>query len=320
MNNLFNLKTTGLSIFLAIIINSSILSLAQASTANSIGQQTSMSSLYQLEIQRPPGAEPARFSDTMKSKVSAIRWILIDGIFGDFAENLYQQTTQVLQQEFGSTDIHLIRPSSFNTVLENSKQIANELRVLTRDLSKKTYVIAHSRGAAELFLALLQEPELLQKNITQVVLVQGAFAGSPLADFVMPGVDFLAEYSDLIRSLQDSAQSLTTLSSTLDRELLQLNAKKQQALFQKKIAFVRASANLSKISMPLKPSSIYLTQFFGTNDGVILTEQQWVRGWGQDLGTLESDHFGLLGGLDKGGISQRAFARTLMKRLFLLAP
>jgi hypothetical protein len=65
-----------------------------------------------------------------------------------------------------------------------------------------------------------------------------------------------------------------------------------QPLFMEKVVFVRAAADFSGVRTALKAGHLYLTIFAGgRSDGVLVTDEQIVHGFGRDLGVLEGDHF-----------------------------
>ena len=143
------------------------------------------------------------------------RWVLIDGILGDFSQTLYAQMKMVLRDEVGIQSVDILRPSSVNTILENADLLARELNFIAKKHGQRLVLVAHSRGAVEVFLALLKHPNLLSQDIVaKVVLVQGAFDGSPLADFVVNNVGGIcgqessSDFCDLIKQFLPSAASL----------------------------------------------------------------------------------------------------------------
>ncbi len=283
-------------------------------------QAASLQSRFELELQRPAASKPAKWSPSLQIRMDSQRWVLIDGILGDFSQTLYAQMKMVLRDEVGIQSVDILRPSSVNTILENAELLARELNFIAKKYGQRLVLVAHSRGAVEVFLALLKHPNLLSQDIVaKAILVQGAFDGSPLADLVVNNVGGIcsqessSDFCDLIKQFLPSAASLKVNFVRKERIKAQIQAIDFQKYFQEKILFVRSQSSFMATANPLKPSSIYLNIYFGKNDGLLLTDQEFVSGWGQDLGILPGDHFSLLGGFDQGGASQRAFARALLR-------
>jgi pimeloyl-ACP methyl ester carboxylesterase len=252
-------------------------------------------------------------------------FVLVDGILGDLTQSLYAEVEVFLKAQLPGAQIQIIRPSSFLGLEDNAKALAWQLRPGKRP----RIMLAHSRGAAEVFLALLKNPELLsEQNLARVVLVQGAFSGSPVADWTADLVDrgcHRTVNSKIVTSVCDFvdlfAPSLNGLRSndarTLRTGLQRALGAETKALFQERVSFVRSRVSLGKAPMSLKPSALYLGHYYSAfdNDGILLTMQQRVPGFGQDLGILEADHLRLLGTSRKGKKDSSVFIRSLLAEL-----
>jgi len=206
-------------------------------------------------------------------------FIMIDGIFGDLIQNQFVLWQTFLKANLPNSDSKIIRPSSFQDILQNSKELAKEL--LNSSHLKKKIVIAHSRGAAELFISLLSDPAIFEMaNISKVILIQGAFSGTPIADLI-----------------SEDGLSLSTNDSLKLRAALQKKlSSSDRMLFQKKVFFVRSESQAKDCPLPLKASAIYLNHFYNSykNDCLLLSTHQRIPHLGVDLGILQADHLGLL--------------------------
>jgi hypothetical protein len=252
-------------------------------------------------------------------------FVLVDGILGDLTQSLYSEVEVFLKAQLPESQIQIIRPSSFHGLELNADALARQLRPGARP----RILLAHSRGAAEVFLALLKNPDLLSEaNIARVVLVQGAFSGSPVADWTADLVDrgchrsikseFVTSVCDFVDLFAPSLNGLRSHSArTLRMDHQRVVGAETKAKFEERVYFVRSRVSLGKAPMALKPSALYLGHYFGAfeNDGILLTIQQRVPGFGQDLGILEADHLRLLGTSRKGHKDSSVFMRSLLAEL-----
>lgn len=217
--------------------------------------------------------------------------ILVDGILGDFVQSTFNGIHDQWNRS-GQGNAFLIRPSSFESWETNSDKVLKEIRDQLASQPEETFIVmAHSRGAAELMLGLLRQPGILrERQIEKVVLVQGAFWGSPLADWVAENVDSKV---DVLASFRPALKSLTTLEAQtrMSRAMRQC-PEDAKPLFMEKVAFIRARQSFGKTRAALKAGHLYLNIYVGREtDGVLLTDRQFVTGFGQDWGVLEGDHF-----------------------------
>jgi hypothetical protein len=252
-------------------------------------------------------------------------FVLVDGILGDLTQSLYAEVEVFIKAQLPKSHIQIIRPSSFLGVDDNANSLARQLRPGARP----KILLAHSRGAAEVFLALLKNPELLsESNLARVVLVQGAFSGSPVADWTADLVErgchrvvkskFVTSVCDFVDLFAPSLNGLRSNEArTLRTGLQRALGAEAKARFQERVYFVRSRVSLGKAPMALKPSALYLGHYFDAfeNDGILLTMQQRVPGFGQDLGILEADHLRLLGTSRKGKKDSVLFIRSLLAEL-----
>jgi hypothetical protein len=98
---------------------------------------------------------------------------------------IYFKDMQDVADELGMPTSYIGPPSS-KTIDENCQYIFDQLRECYRKHGLKLIIFAHSKAAAEILYLLLLKPELIDPEspeciIDQVVLIQSAIQGSPLA-------------------------------------------------------------------------------------------------------------------------------------------
>jgi pimeloyl-ACP methyl ester carboxylesterase len=245
-------------------------------------------------------------SDSTATKIERYSYVFIDGMMGDFSNSLYSSIETYIQNVTrNGTDVTIIRPSSFATLAENAEALNMKLKRLG---GPRPYIlIAHSRGAAELFIALLKYPELFYNlNIARVILVQGAFSGSPVAEMTQEYLNkfchsnspkWMDEPCAFAGVFRESLRGLTPIEARKARMELQKNiSPSDHQLFKERVFFVRSKTTLKKARFALKPSALFLNHYYYAfdNDGLLITIQQKVPGFGTDLGVYDADHMDLL--------------------------
>jgi pimeloyl-ACP methyl ester carboxylesterase len=281
---------------------------------------------FQIELTRV-NERTARLNAEDSEFLNQYQFVLVDGILGDFVQDLYTQAVPQLRSEAGLKQISVIRPSTFNSMTQNADQLALEFSRAKKPL----IVLAHSRGAAETFLALLKHPELITSGkVARAVLVQGAYSGSPLAEFVQAQLAQLCP-NQPISLLRESCEiagyfkaSIHTLVPHSTDQLMRSAAAKltadERSAFMERVRFVRAQSELTSTRFALMPGAAYFKVYYsdqGPNDGVLFTEKMHVPGLGVDWGVLPADHFGLLGGAESDHSKQfiRATLRELLSEM-----
>ena len=302
------------------------LSFSQTSQATLKTHQT-LEALFQNEKNRHANNQQASWTAEEKQTLSAYTYVFIDGMLGDLTKDLYKNLLPHLQTELPGAHIEVLRPSSFNGLEENAKWIAFEL---AQNIKNPKIVVAHSRGAAELFLALLMHPSLFEDaSLGKVILVQGAMSGAPVAEWVVNLIEKwcpennqseTSEVCHFAKAFSKSSESL------IPQVAIELRAKYQKTLkasdkqkFTDKVYFVRSQSDFKSTSPRLKAGYAYLARYMNGfhNDGILLTSHQRVKGYGTDLGILQADHLSLLGTNAKSPKESIHFFRALVQRLML---
>jgi pimeloyl-ACP methyl ester carboxylesterase len=203
--------------------------------------------------------------------------------------------------------IHFIYPSSDRTVEENCITVREELfRIAARD-SRRLVVIAHSRGACDALSFALNEPEFVNDRVEALFLVQGAFGGTGLADYVLGGGDPMdgqmsrahrwfaraigaferwvfrrGHHDGLIGMSRDASRAYWA-------DLLKVHAD-AIPLIGPKVFFIESCARPKDLSILQRAMAWYLEAYYGPNDGVVAVVDQTVPGIGTSLGVLNAGH------------------------------
>lgn len=88
-----------------------------------------------------------------------------------------------VQNELNSTFTH-ISSYSARSILTNTEGIHSKIIKEYQKVKKPLIIVAHSKGAAEIYSVLQKYPELIFNNVVSVaILIQGAIGGTPFAHF-----------------------------------------------------------------------------------------------------------------------------------------
>ena len=153
----------------------------------------------------------------------------------------------------------------------------------------------------------LNEPEFVRDRVEALFLVQGAFGGTALADYVlgegepmdgqMPrGHRWLARAIGALEGLllrrggQDGLIGLTRdVSRAYWSDLLKTHAE-AVPLVGPKVYFIESCARPKDLALFQRAMAWYLGAYYGPNDGVVSVEDQTVPGLGSSLGVLHAGH------------------------------
>ncbi len=203
--------------------------------------------------------------------------------------------------------IHFIYPSSRQTVEENCGAVREELLSIAGKGPERLVVIAHSRGACDALAFALNEPEFVRDHVEALFLIQGAFGGTGLADYVlgegepmdgqMPRVHrWLAraigafERILLNRGRHGGLVGMTREASRAYwNDLLETHAD-AVPLVGPKVYYVESCARPADLALFQRAMAWYLGAYYGPNDGVVALDDQTIPGLGTSLGVVEAGH------------------------------
>ena len=247
-------------------------------------------------------------SPTSRQRVVAFRYVFIGGYQGEMMKGYFNQNTRELRANgISNKAIHQIQPSSKRTVEENRTDVAEILQELASRGPQRLVIIAHSRGACDAMAFALHEPEFVQERVEAIFMIQGAFGGTGLADFVLdqgepidgrmgPGHRFMSNtiyklertfgHANRVHGLSDmtcqAAQTYWRSSMTLCASAI--------PMVSPRIYYVEASAANSRLPMVQRTLRKYLSIHYGPNDGIVAREDQSIEGIGQIVASVEAGH------------------------------
>lgn len=236
--------------------------------------------------------------------------------------------------------IHVVFPKSSNGVEENASLLRQTMSMLSAPGSQRFVVIGHSKGAVEVLAFALLSPAFVRDRVRALFLVQGAFGGSGIADYIsgkghkldggMPAAQ-RAEFAI-------AAGAGKLLDVGIDRGFQSLTHDGAAQIWPRliprrggpesppnlpdgladRIAYIRASRAPEKVSPLFRVAAAYLGAYYGENDGLVEVKDQALAGVGTIITTLDADHASLMLSRpvsDQSDRVRRAFTQALLMQL-----
>lgn len=272
--------------------------------------------------------------DGVAGRAARFRYLFVGGFAGESMPGYFAQNIRELRAlGVPAEAVHALFPSSDNATAANVAAIGVELRRLAALGPEPLVVIAHSRGACEVLAAALRDPALVASRISALFLVQGAFGGTAVADYV------LGEGESIDRRMPRPARGVANLLARLERSLLargrhdglnDLTRSASKTYWEKTLAehpgsvrlvrsrtfFLCARVHPSRLRLFRKAPGWYLHTYYGANDGIVAVEDQLVPGLGTCLGTFDLGHSDLTNRFPAGRASRR-YRRALVQGVVL---
>jgi hypothetical protein len=257
------------------------------------------------ETLREQLAHPGMGLEEARARYAEQEVVFVGGFLNEALPTYFEDNVRTVRREIGASSARVLRPRSALAISQDAEDLAAELREIHRATGRRIVAVGHSKGGAGAVLAVILHPELLDEAVTQVVGVQAAVGGTPIADgaadlfgWALPGIESLR--TDVAR--ETFAAALGRLSP------------EQREKVSARVAFARGEAAPGQMALQLRPFGHYL-QRHGLNDGMVTADDQRIAGFGTDLGVIPgADHVALMvsGWLSNQPASyRRAFTRAL---------
>src|SRR5262245_6165401 len=239
---------------------------------------------------------------------SSCRYIFVAGFYNERMPNYFAQNARELRDWGVPAElIHTIAPSSDRTLAENAEGVRERFQQLADLGPEPLVVIAHSRGACDALAFALANPRFVRTRIRAMFLVQGAFGGSGLADYVT------GERGPLDHRIPLRYRALTGAIGRVERrvvgkgkhaglaglthqasedfwaETLDENADAIPVVGPRTF-YVTTETSPSRLRLFKRATGWYLQTYEGLNDGVVALEDQSLPVVGTVLATLEAGH------------------------------
>lgn len=236
--------------------------------------------------------------------------IFFSGLMNEFADlcGLYfTDNIEAVRHELGGSASYF-GPSSELSIPDNVEIIHHHILATAEQQRKPLILVGHSKAGPELLQTILRYPELiLQGVVFQVLLIQPALHGSPLADYT-PG--FLFSLVKVIMTPNLATLNTLTANEDLDAAFVSYqkallnniaifhgDQKTMEKQISSRIFFVKSQIEQSEVSfgvsLVLTVIQNDLSSYNGSHDGLLPLSSQEDDRIGIDLGVVHSDHIGL---------------------------
>jgi len=307
------------------------------------------------QVELPPAPDPAAFRAWFEREsehptelpAAALKlartyhYVFVAGFLNEGMQAGYfnQNKNALLDLGVNSGAIDIVFPGSGNGIEENAAVLLSTLAVLAAKGPQKLVLIGHSKGAVETLAFVVAAPAFVREHVQAVFMVQGAFGGSGVADFVrgtghplddrMPvfqraAFELLANGGRLLDGrIDDGFESLSRQhdAALWDRLLPAAAGAGESRLpagLGNRVFFIRSQRNPDKVCPLLNLTARYLATYYGPNDGLLVISDQWIPGAGQLLADLDADHSDLtVSGpvSNRSARTRRAFTHALLMQL-----
>jgi pimeloyl-ACP methyl ester carboxylesterase len=261
--------------------------------------------------------------DAVIDEARRYRYVFVGGFHSERLPGYFAQNAKELRANgVPKRSIHFIYPSSHETVDGNATMVREIFEDIASQGPEKLVVIAHSRGSCDALAFALQNPEFVEEHIHALFLIQGAFGGTAIADYMVgdgPPIDkrmplgqrvvaralTKAEGYLLDHGKHGGLESLTRQASEeFWQDVLEENSA-AIPIVGPKTYYVTSQIPPSGRRFLQRPLASYLETHFGENDGVIALEDQAVPELGTVLAVLDAGHTDLTNRFPSGRAAQR---------------
>src|SRR5262245_59081069 len=114
------------------------------------------------------------------------RYVFVAGFLNEgFQIGYFNENRKALVSAGVAPDaIHVVFPRSGNGVEDNVTELRRSIPELAARGPQKLVLVGHSKGAVEALALVAAEPAFVRARVQAVFLVQGAFGGSGIADYI----------------------------------------------------------------------------------------------------------------------------------------
>jgi pimeloyl-ACP methyl ester carboxylesterase len=249
--------------------------------------------------------------ETVALKARSFRYVFVGGFRnenmpGYFAQNIAELRALGVPKR----QIDEIHPSSSRTSEDNAVTVREKFVEIASKGPEKLVIIAHSRGACDALAFALGNASFVEDRVEALYLIQGAFGGSGLADYVVgKGIPMdrrmalryrimgnlmgrLARFMAK-RSGMDAMEGLTRKTSRAFWTKTLEKYADAKATVGPKTFYLRSTIAPSKLRFARRAIAWYLEIAYGSSDGMIVLADQALPAIGTVIGTIEASHFDL---------------------------
>lgn len=274
--------------------------------------------------------------DDVARTARRFRYIFVAGFAHEQIPGYFAQNTKDLRSlGVPGGAIHAIHPSSEETVEESAEEFRRRVFTIASAGPEPLVIVAHSRGACDALAFALTEPAFVRDHVAALFLVQGAFGGTALADYV------LGEGHPIDARMPEQYRTFTRVIGEVERELVRrgphaglpgLTRSEARAYWARMLRqhaaalpmigprafFLRSAIDPARLGRFRRAIGHYLSAYDGPNDGIVALDDQHLPGVGTSLGVIDCGHGELTCNVDSGP-EARKLRRALTPCLVMAA-
>ena len=244
----------------------------------------------------------------VERRAQTFRYIFVGGFGSERLNGYFSECARELKSHGVPADsIHAIFPSSKRSLEGNRAAVRAQFTAIAALGPERLVVIAHSRGACDALAFALRDPEYVRSHIHALFLVQGAFGGSGLADYLMGEGSAMDGQMPLryrvaanlagrvgrvvLRPARNEGVAALTREDS-DEFWSRVREEHAEAIpvVSPKTFYITSQIHPSRLRLFPRAIAEYLETYYGPNDGVVLLSDQTLPCLGTSLGVVEAGH------------------------------
>lgn len=257
-------------------------------------------------LQNRPDAPIIQLDQVKKFEYVFVAGFLNEGVIGYFKDN----KKALLRAGIPKKQIHIINPSSSRSFSKNIPSILKKLKRIKNSKNNELVVIAHSKGAAEVLALAVSHSKFIEDNIHKIYLVQGAFKGSGVADYIQGSGPRMSKNAPLKERLwfKLAGRTAKIMGPIINNGLTSLTHEYANNYWKKafvnfgypsnilsqRIGYITSHEHPNFMAEVVDCTGWYLHTSFGKNDGLVELKDQYFKNFGNLLITLKADHTDLM--------------------------
>jgi pimeloyl-ACP methyl ester carboxylesterase len=232
-----------------------------------------------------------------RHRTDKIQYVFVAGFLNE--KNFYYFTDNKKQLTWKHIPNQVIYPSSAHAFEENMDPLFDQIK----NLDGKLVLIGHSKGAVETLAMAVKNAKWIQDHVEAIILIQGAFGGSAVADYMQGKLLDLKKMSEGdqilfsgLRELEGFVDplingGLRSLVTETSRDYWKSIVSKERDAVSRisdKVLYIRSTKKTQNMTGMIQATSRLIRVYGGygketENDGLVAFEDQKVDGLGTPL-------------------------------------
>ena len=244
----------------------------------------------------------------VEQRARQFRYVFVAGFSNERMPGYFSQSAKELTAHgVPPGSIHFIFPSSHETSHANSDEVRAQFVAVASTGPEPLVVIAHSRGACDALAFALRDEAFVRDRVRALFLVQGAFGGTGVADYVMGEgllmdrrmplrlralAYLLGKFENVVlhRGKHGGLSGLTRGESGRFWDQLLREHADAIPVIGPKTFYITSEVRPARLRFFHRAIAAYLQAYYGPNDGIVVLGDQSLPGLGTCLGAFDAGH------------------------------